>query len=286
MYKGFIFIMFAIVSLMTACQTSKSGIIREGETPSGFPYRVYVDEEGPLPQVGDQIAYRRTVRLNQDSILAPHNRMEVTLPLAEQVSAEAMGEYEILLLMSVGDSCSLLVFGDKVEKYGFKPTDTILFDIYLEAILKTKDEVAADLERSKALESEVGQTTQDLVGQYNSGKLAGKLKKTETGLEYMVIKEGTGTPPEAGKEVEVHYYGMLMDQVMFDNSYRRGDTFKFSVGVGMVIPGWDEGIQLMNPGSEYIFFIPSELGYGAQGSPPTIPANAKLAFHVNMIGYK
>lgn len=105
---------------------------------------------------------------------------------------------------------------------------------------------------------------------------------TESGLQYEILEEGTGEIPEPGATVRVHYTGTLEDGTQFDSSEGR-DPISFVLGQGGVIPGWDEGIGLIKEGTSARFTIPAELGYGAAGSPPTIPANATLIFEVELV---
>ncbi|MCO5170500.1 MAG: FKBP-type peptidyl-prolyl cis-trans isomerase [Planctomycetes bacterium] len=111
---------------------------------------------------------------------------------------------------------------------------------------------------------------------------ADKLKKTESGLGYEVIKEGTGRQPKMGEQVTVHYAGWLTDGTLFDASFARGEMATFRLG--QVIQGWNEGLQLMKVGGVYRFTIPADLGYGPRGSPPSIPPNATLVFLVELHG--
>lgn len=106
---------------------------------------------------------------------------------------------------------------------------------------------------------------------------------TESGLQYEVIKEGTGNKPTENSTVSVFYEGKLIDGTIFDSSYDTGDTVTFPLNG--VIPGWTEGLQLMNVGSTYNFYIPSNLGYGARGTGP-IPGNSVLLFKVELLGIK
>jgi len=111
------------------------------------------------------------------------------------------------------------------------------------------------------------------------------MKKTESGLYYTITKEGEGEHPPKGANVSVHYRGTLVDGTVFDSSYKRDQPIEFSVGVGQVIPGWDEGILLLNKGAAARFVIPSHLGYGAQGAGGVIPADATLIFEVELIKF-
>ncbi|MGB3722820.1 MAG: FKBP-type peptidyl-prolyl cis-trans isomerase [Pacificimonas sp.] len=104
---------------------------------------------------------------------------------------------------------------------------------------------------------------------------------TESGLEYQVLREGDGASPTADDVVLVHYEGSLSDGTVFDSSYARGQPAPF--GVGQVIPGFAEGLQLMQVGAKYRFFIPSALGYGETGAGAAIPPNSDLMFEVELI---
>lgn len=104
---------------------------------------------------------------------------------------------------------------------------------------------------------------------------------TDSGLQYQVIEEGAGASPEATDQVTVHYEGRNIDGTVFDSSYDRGEPATFPLN--RVIPGWSEGVQLMQVGSKYRFVIPGEIAYGMQGSPPDIGPNATLVFDVELL---
>jgi FKBP-type peptidyl-prolyl cis-trans isomerase FkpA len=111
---------------------------------------------------------------------------------------------------------------------------------------------------------------------------------TASGLQYEDTTEGTGALAQSGQHVSVHYTGWLYNEgvkgAKFDSSKDRGDPFDFSLGGGMVIKGWDEGVQGMKVGGTRLLVIPPQLGYGARGAGGVIPPNATLMFEVDLLG--
>ena len=105
---------------------------------------------------------------------------------------------------------------------------------------------------------------------------------TPSGLQYMVLREGSGARPLASDTVRVNYEGKLLDGTVFDSSYERGEPVEFPLN--RVIAGWTEGVALMPVGAKYRFWIPSDLAYGPGGSPPRIGPNATLTFDVELLG--
>lgn len=115
----------------------------------------------------------------------------------------------------------------------------------------------------------------------NKGKPG--IKVTESGLQYKVEKEGTGPNPKAEDIVEVHYKGTLLDGTEFDSSYKRNEPAKFPLN--RVIKGWTEGVQLMNKGAKFTFYIPSDLAYGDYGSQNIGPGET-LIFEVELLSFE
>lgn len=110
------------------------------------------------------------------------------------------------------------------------------------------------------------------------------VKVTQSGLQYLVLKEGTGRQPKATDSVKCHYEGFLTDGTLFDSSIQRGEPATF--GLQQVIAGWTEGLQLMKEGAKYRFFIPYMLGYGESGAGASIPPYAALIFDVELLEIK
>jgi len=114
------------------------------------------------------------------------------------------------------------------------------------------------------------------------------MTKTDSGLEYRDVKEGDGVSPKRGQECRMHYTGWLWQDgkkgKKFDSSVDRGEPFEFTLGVGQVIKGWDEGVASMKVGGKRELRIPPSLGYGARGAGGVIPPNATLLFEVELLG--
>ncbi|MCO5231148.1 MAG: FKBP-type peptidyl-prolyl cis-trans isomerase [Chitinophagales bacterium] len=204
-------------------------------------------------------------------------------------------------LTNAKDSLSYFIGGSMVKGYKMNGIDT---NINIEALVAgiqneflnkfefTDEQMQAFFEefQRKEFEKMQGETAakgpseEEKAFLEENGKKPGVIT-TPSGLQYEVIKEGTGPKPTAENEVEVHYVGTLLNGQEFDSSIKRGESAKFQLG--QVIPGWVEGIQLMNVGSKYKFYIPSNLAYGANGAPGGgIGPNETLVFDVELLSFK
>ncbi|RPH01341.1 MAG: peptidylprolyl isomerase [Candidatus Pelagibacter sp. TMED153] len=113
--------------------------------------------------------------------------------------------------------------------------------------------------------------------------LSNGYSKTDSGLMYKFLDNKNSNKPTKGQKVKVHYKGMLLDGTVFDSSFKRNQPIEFTLGVGQVIKGWDEGISLLGIGDKASFIIPSDLAYGESGAGGVIPPNAPLIFEVELI---
>jgi len=154
----------------------------------------------------------------------------------------------------------------------------------------TQEEIAAEMQAYQEKMAAEQQATQAALGEANIAAAATFLEAnkaregvvvTESGLQYEVVEAGEGAKPGPEDTVEVHYRGTLVDGTEFDSSYSRSQTVTF--GVGQVIAGWTEALQLMPVGSKYKLAIPPELGYGAGGAGQLIGPNAALIFEVELV---
>ena len=126
--------------------------------------------------------------------------------------------------------------------------------------------------------NEQKKTTEKLLNDLSDG-----YSKTDSGLMYKFLDNKNSNKPSKGEKVKVHYKGMLLDGTVFDSSFKRNQPIEFTLGIGQVIKGWDEGISLLGVGDKASFIIPSDLAYGESGAGGVIPPNAPLLFEVELI---
>lgn len=135
-------------------------------------------------------------------------------------------------------------------------------------------------EKAKRLEEERRKAEQALAAETEG------FERTQSGLFYKITHKGNGKKAQVGDNVSVHYTGMLLDKTVFDSSHRRNQPLSFTVGVGQVISGWDEGILLLEEGDKARLVIPADLAYGSRGAGGVIPPNAPLIFDVELVAVR
>ncbi len=268
-------------------------------TKSGYEYKICQDESGDPAATGEYAVFDLTIK-SGDSTLQSSKTEPVPVTVKIEEGNQNYGKFapivDMIRTMSPGDSCVLFFPKDSFATNnpvldGLE--DVLTYEVRLKEIMSQdrytmfQDSlnkiVAAERQVIMAREAPVATFVQEQFDAYKSGKISG-LQKTDSGLEYVIHEEGnTDKPVKSGSFVKVHYYGTLeADNTMFDNSFKRGQTFDFAVGNGQVIPGWDEGLQLLNEGSTATFYIPYALAYGKAGNPPVIPEEADLIFYVEV----
>jgi FKBP-type peptidyl-prolyl cis-trans isomerase FkpA len=230
--------------------------------------------------VGDSVIYNSRIMNNGKPV-------EMPMPKEDSMANLQLGSIEALMKMTAGDS--LVVRRDldsfmKKQMSFAKPTDKIEFRYSLISI-KTKEQFDADLKKQSAAQSE---TDDKLITEYLA-KNNITAQKTASGLYYVISQPGTGANATAGQTVKVMYTGKLLDGKVFDSNidpkFQHPEPLEFPLGKGNVIPGWDEGIALLNKGAKATLFVPSPLAYGAQGNQ-MIPPNSILIFDVELIDFK
>ncbi|MCB9224546.1 MAG: FKBP-type peptidyl-prolyl cis-trans isomerase [Crocinitomicaceae bacterium] len=242
------------------------------QTESGLVYKMTKEGTGASPVSGDKIELHYTGYLGDGTKFeSSYDRgMPFIFVFKEQPILPAWEE--ALLMMKEGGEMKIVLppwlgFGAQ-GKGAIPPNSTLEFDLVLQGVKDLK----AELKKLNAdFKTEMVKTYPNAV-------------QTESGLMYIIEDKGNGTFASAGQQVEVHYSGYLTDGSKFDSSVDRGQPFKFTLGKGQVIKGWDEGIALVGVGGKIKLIIPYWLAYGEQGRPPTIPAAATLIFDVEMLG--
>lgn len=270
-------------------------------TELGNRYQLFTaNGSGEKVAPGDFVYFHAAMRTERDSTLFSTRTGGGDLPVIQAAAATAtkdeIGPVEdVIRNMRVGDSAVVRVNIDAFPQKppGMENDSVVLYDVVITEIV-SEEAFTAKQEAQQAEAEEKAKLVRDLeperlafaakvVTDYRDGKLDGDIKTTESGLKYVIHEEGTGPQAEAGKGVVVQYIGQLAtDGSVFDQSFGRGSGIPFVLGTGRVIRGWDEGIALLKEGAKASFMIPSELGYGAQGSPGGIPPDSELVFYVEL----
>lgn len=290
-----LFFSLLCVLLIAGCSSEGKRI----KSPSGYEYQV-VRKGGSEPIPVNSYVFFNMSLTQKDSVLQSTATMGKPSILKVMDDNKSYGQLkalvDIIATLHEGDSLHFFFPMDSFEKVppgfeGFKDPmvykvgivdvmDEARFEAHSDSIQKEQEKVR-QVVRDRLPEIEA--LTKSNYDAYKKGEFASKMQTTPSGLKYIIHEEGTGAKPAKGEQVSVHYYGMLdADAKMFDTSFKGGQPYQFPLGMGQVIPGWDEGLLLLNKGSKATLFVPASLAYGAAGSPPVIPENADLIFYVEL----
>ncbi len=285
-----------LVLLISSCK-QKPEVVALKHYDDNF---TYIERgKGELPKPGEYTVFSLKVVGDNGKVFtdltAEENWTRYRQPDSPDEFRPDMPVDEILTLLVVGDSVTWVYKVDSVTRehpmlegateltYGISVKEIVSGDEMLKRIEAENSEMQAKMSETQGKEPIVAAKVEELLKAYK-GKTIKDLQKTKSGLEYSFVNKGKGAMPKSGELVKVHYYGVLeSDGKMFDNSFGRGQEFAFTLGMGEVIPGWDEALAVMPKGSEAIFFIPYDLAYGEEGRPPVIPAKAKLVFYIEYL---
>jgi FKBP-type peptidyl-prolyl cis-trans isomerase FkpA len=280
-----------ILALASCDQKGGSG---EATTPSGFKYTLHTNGDGQKPNVGDYVLFHIRQMKGDEVMFDSRKSGEDQIVQISEGKKDNPIE-DVLAILTEGDSATVEVVIDTVPDLppDLQGVKSLTFHIKINDV-KTEEEfqafqeekmaeMKAEAEKFQVREEEVAAMVKETVNKYNNGELKDQLQDTQFGLKYIIHEEGTGPMPTPGQQVKVAYYGVLKDGTMFDNSFKRGEPLKFPIGQGRVIPGWDYGIPLFKEGTKATLFIPSDLGYGTEGSPPNIPGDSELIFYIELI---
>lgn len=187
---------------------------------------------------------------------------------------------------------SSLAYGERAVGGRIPANSPLIFEIEMLDVLpaevymqKMQEEQARQQKEAEALAKVQVEKDKSIIAEYANSKGL-KISTTASGLSYVMEREGEGDRIKIGQSATVHYAGFLLDGTKFDASYDRNEPFTLQVGVGQVIAGWDEGLQLLNKGAKARFFLPSTLAYGSRGAGGVIPPNAVLIFDVEVLDIK
>ncbi len=293
-----IFLSFLLMILMAAC-SEKGGFKR---TKSGLAYKIISDGKGPLVKRGELLKIHFSNKVH-DSLLGTTYGSMPTYAQVDSVGAE-YNPAEVFPLLRKGDSAVIVLEVDTLLKRSpgqlppsFRAKDKMVLTIRVLEILPTREAVQQDQMEEMAKQKQrddarkVGEIKE--IEQYLA-KNNIKAQQTQNGVFYEIQTPGTGPKADSGKIVSINYTGYLMDGKFFDSNVDSNKQlqkhpltpFEFMAGMQGAITGMLEGITVFNEGGKGRLFIPSVLGYGAQGSPPAIKPYENLIFEVEVTSVK
>ena len=289
-----VYFVFAIALVFASCKVDKAN--EKLMTPSGYEYEL-ISKGTDKIHPGDFAFFEFKVVDDKGNViqeLAGESMPVMQIPTADKPLPAPNPIIECLGNAAVGDTIKLLMPLDSLKGAAQNPRFQGVTSLYYVSVVKDKknqEEYDAYLgARKKEEEAMIAKTKEQLpaveglvqstLKDYLSGKL--KTQETPDGLKYYIHEQGDGIQAENGKRASVMYYGVTMDGKMFDNSFKRGRPFPFTIGTGSVIKGWDLGIPLLKKGGKASLFIPYQLAYGEAGSPPNIGPKSELMFYVEL----
>ncbi|CAH1000528.1 hypothetical protein LEM8419_01681 [Neolewinella maritima] len=300
--RNLLFILLAGFTLWATGCDSTGGKDGTQTTEAGSRYTyLSTNDDGQLAEAGEFIYFNAILKTEGDSVLI--NTKEgggpppVIQALSDSIVTSETGPVEdVLRNIRVGERVLIRANLDQFPRKppGMENDSVLLYDLEVTEIIDqdeftARQEAVAEEARVKAEEvrgrmDERLTFSEQVYNDYKAGKLDGELQTTPSGLRYILHEEGSGAEAAPGKTVSVQYIGRLSsDGEIFDQSFERGSAIQFPLGQGRVIPGWDEGIDLLQVGDRATFIIPSELAYGPGGTPDgSIAPDSELLFYVEL----
>ncbi|GAB2766270.1 hypothetical protein GCM10027275_05020 [Rhabdobacter roseus] len=274
--------------LAAACNQYRTQV-----TENGLKYQLHEhDDKARKAAMGDVMTFHLVLKNSEDSALRDTYKESIPVKLVLQQPPFKASFEEGLAMLSKGDSATFYVNADSLFGKMMQPLPPMIkkgSDLsFTVKVLNVQNYEEFQKDQAELGTKQKGVDDKVIEDYLAKNNLKGKAQKTSSGLRYIVETEGTGGSPNAGDQVKVHYVGKLLDGTVFDGSRENpqggGQPLEFRVGVGMVIPGWEEGIMMMKKGGKRTLIIPSGLGYGSEGSGP-IPPNAVLLFDVELVDF-
>ena len=300
-------LLMATMLLIANVMPAQTEIWQESDPYAGFQksknglyYQFFTIGNGVQPQPGELVDVSISCMVNDTTVIFP--KIDNTFPIGSSLFPGDL--FEGLAMMHVGDSASFIVNIDStfIKMFNmpemleeFKSTDILRFEVrmddcyseteyperYAAKVKKSMEEKISQMKVDYPVETE--KAAQQLADYFAKNKI--KAKPTASGLYYVKTQDGNGEKPKVGQMVEVHYTGKLLDGTVFDSSIERGEPIFVPIGVGQVIPGWDEGIMMMSKGEKGMLYIPYYLAYGDRETG-VIPPFSNLIFEVELINFK
>lgn len=307
----FVALMGVFAVAQVACQK------KSVTTENGNIVTLHTSNSGPKAQLGQTVSVNVNTFVLDSMVQSTRKQFggprDLPLPKQEEVRGKMPAVIEALLLMAKGDSATLIQpadssmltmlqkrFGNDAKEIRY---EIVLVDILSDEVIKQREEEerqkmevaqkeAEEEQRQmeerqknsavvKALEPKITSLVAQNLADYKAGKLGSKIQKTASGLEIVILDKGTGAAVKDGDKIWTNYHGVLKSTgKKFDSSYTRGSAVPFPVG-GLV-PGFNEGMKLLNRGGKAVLFIPSALAYGEMGQGEDIPPNSDLVFYLEM----
>lgn len=262
-------------------------------TDTGLKYQFHEqNEDARKAKMGEIMTFHLVLKNSEDSVLRDTYKENMPVKLVVQQPPFKGSFEEGLSMLAVGDSATFYVSADTLFSKMMQPLPPMVkkgtdlsFTVKVLSVLTSEE-----FQKSQAADG-VKQKTVDaaIIDKYIAdNNLTGKVQRTASGLAYVVESPGTGNTPQEGDIVKVHYTGKLLDGKVFDSSRNNpqlaGQPMDFRVGVGMVIPGWEEGVMSMKKGEKRMLIIPSGLAYGSEGNQG-IPPNKVLLFDLELVDF-
>lgn len=273
---------------ITSCQNDSKSLSDYDITETGLYYRFYNCNEGITPQFMELMDVQLSCCVNDTSVILPLNRtiLQLTEPLFAGDIFEGLG------MMHKGDSASFIVridstyytlFRRQTMPAEFTVDDIMRFDVKMNDFYPESEFTVKQIEFMKNTFIDETVKAESELNQYFKDNNI-NATSTPSGLYYVTTQSGNGEKPQVGASIKVHYTGKLLDGTVFNSSVSRNEPFQFDLGLGQVIPGWDEGFQLMSKGEKATLYIPYYLAYGS-GGYGVIPPFETLIFDVELIDF-
>ena len=277
-----------MVTMMISCG-QKNPFPGYTPTGSGLYYKQIVAGTGDKLEMGDVIKVRLAYYLGDSLLFTTDNLPEAAYDQVRE-SVFQGDVYEGFRMMHVGDSMSFMINCDSTFRKQFRAPilpEFVQPDVFLRWEVAVDEAMSEEEFQQRKMDemAAMQQQADDVFAAYLEANGI-KAQPQESGLVYVCTKKGKGPKPGFKQKVKVHYTGKLLDGRVFDSSIERGEPIEFQLGVGQVIPGWDEGIALMSKGEKGILYIPSNLAYGPRQAGELITPYSNLIFEVELVDFE